>query len=167
MKAVLRGSALIGLAVAGLTAGSTNAPAAPRCDPAAVSYPWPVRPLGQAHSVRGSLNEPRGRSFHFGVDITARDGQRVFAVQAGRAYGAADRTKVTVVGANGCWVHRYWHVVPAIANGSRVRVGSLIGRVLPPFAHVHLAEWDSVRGDTSIRPAAEVGSRRIATRRRR
>ena len=96
--------------------------------------------------MRGSLNEPRGRGFHFGVDITARDGQRVFAVQSGRAYGAADRTKVTVVGANGCWSHRYWHVVPAIANGSRVRAGSFIGRVLRPFAHVHFAEWDLRRG---------------------
>ncbi len=143
MKAVLR-SALVGLAVAAFGGWSSTAQAA--CEPAAASYPWPVRPFHEAHSVRGSLNEPRGRGFHFGVDITAGDGQKVFAVQSGRAYGAADRTKVTVVGANGCWSHRYWHVVPAIANGSRVRAGSFIGRVLRPFAHVHFAEWDLRRG---------------------
>jgi murein DD-endopeptidase MepM/ murein hydrolase activator NlpD len=144
---VVRATLLIALAAVGIaSAAPERSAAAARCSAQAVSYPWPVRPFAEAHSVRGSLNEPRGRSFHFGVDITARDGQRVFAVQTGRAYGAADRTKVTVVGANGCWIHRYWHVVPAVANGTRVRPGSFIGRVLRPDAHVHLAEWDVRRG---------------------
>ena len=138
---------LAALLAVGVAATGTDAGAAPRCDPSAVRYPWPVRPFGEAHPVRGGLNDPRGgRNFHFGVDITARDGQRVFAVQTGRAYGTADRTRVTVVGANGCWEHHYWHVVPAIAYGARVRPGTFIGRVLRPYAHVHLAEWDRRRG---------------------
>jgi hypothetical protein len=154
---VVRATLLIALAAVGIASVTPrSSDAAARCRPEAVSYPWPVRPFAQAHSVRGSLNEPRGRSFHFGVDITARDGQRVFAVQAGRAYGAADRTKVTVVGANGCWVHRYWHVVPAVADGTRVRPGSFIGRVLRPYAHVHLAEWD-VRRSRYIDPTRRRG----------
>ncbi len=142
----MRRFVLIGLAAAGLAVGSIDTADAARCVSGAVSYPWPVRPFHQAHPVRGNLNEPRGRAFHFGVDITAPVGRAVYAVQRGRAFGAADRTKVTVVGANGCWSHRYWHVVPAIANGARVRPGTLIGHVLPPFAHVHFAEWDLSRG---------------------
>jgi Peptidase family M23 len=132
------------LALAGVAALAWSAPAA-ACDPAKVSYSWPVKQLGSAHPVRGTLNEPRGESFHFGIDITAHDGQRVYAVQAGWAYGA-DGSKVTVNGRNGCWSHRYWHVVPAVADGTRVRRGTLIGHVLKPYGHVHLGEWDVQRG---------------------
>jgi murein DD-endopeptidase MepM/ murein hydrolase activator NlpD len=53
-----------------------------------VSYGWPVKPFDQQHPVRGFFCDPRigdqgGKSFHFGVDVSAPDGTAVFAVEPG------------------------------------------------------------------------------------
>jgi hypothetical protein len=105
----------------------------------APAYDWPVRPFEQAHPVRSGLNDPRGgRSFHFGVDITARDGTPVYAVAPGRA--RVRGTTVTIDA--GCRAFAYWHVVPAVRNGERVRRHERLGRVQRPYAHVHFAEHD-------------------------
>src|SRR2546430_8608642 len=54
------------------------------------SYDWPLKPFDRAHPVRGFLNDPRiyqrSEAFHFGIDIVARDGTAVYAVEAGRVF---------------------------------------------------------------------------------
>src|SRR4051812_22550872 len=44
---------------------------------------WPVRPFHRQHPLRAGINELRPANLHFGVDILARDGTRVYAVQGG------------------------------------------------------------------------------------
>jgi hypothetical protein len=105
----------------------------------APAYDWPVRPFRRAHPVRGGLHDPRGgRSFHFGVDITAPDGTPVYAVTPGRARVRA----YTVTVDSGCRSFAYWHVVPSVQNGGWVRRHQRLGRVQRPYAHVHFAEHD-------------------------
>jgi peptidase M23-like protein len=105
----------------------------------APAYDWPVRPFERAHPVRGGLNDPRGgRSFHFGVDITARDGTPVYAVAPGRARVRGNAVTVD----SGCRSFAYWHVVPLVQSGRWVRRHQRLGRVQRPYAHVHFAEHD-------------------------
>src|SRR3954451_3003113 len=44
---------------------------------------WPVRPFHRQHLLRAGINELRPANLHFGVDILARDGTAVYAVQGG------------------------------------------------------------------------------------
>ena len=106
-------------------------------------YGWPVRPSDRAHPVRGGLNDPRNEAFHFGVDITALDGTRVYAVAPGRVhYSRGHRTAIAVRDPSACRWFAYWHVVPAVRSGTRVRRGDLVGRVVRGYNHVHLGEYD-------------------------
>lgn len=107
--------------------------------------------------MRGLFGDPRigdkgGKSFHFGVDVSALDGTAVYAVSGGRV--SLDGQNITIVEAEGAREHSYWHVVPAVRNGARVRRGSLLGHIANSWGHVHLAER---RGDAywnPLRPGA-------------
>ena len=52
------------------------------------AYSWPLKPFNRAHPIRGAFGDPRYHldtegslsAFHFGVDIAAADGTRVYAV---------------------------------------------------------------------------------------
>src|SRR4029079_10771235 len=53
-------------------------------EPVAPKYGWPVTPCDRQHPVRAFLNDPRighhgSHAFHFGIDISAPDGTRVYA----------------------------------------------------------------------------------------
>ena len=119
-------------------------------------YGWPLKPFDRMHPVRGYFNDPRisgrSRAFHFGVDIAARDGQPVYAVEAGVAHRTTGRA-VSVV-ARGGRTFGYWHVVPAVGHRRRVEKHQLLGRVEAPWKHVHFAE--SFRGAyrNPLRPGA-------------
>jgi hypothetical protein len=103
---------------------------------------WPVWPTARAHAVRGGFNDPRGRSFHFGVDVaTVMDNQRVFAMRAGTV--VAERVGHFAIGVAGTQ-HRdiYWHVrAPRLRVGMRIRRGQLLGTAYAGWWHVHIAEW--------------------------
>jgi murein DD-endopeptidase MepM/ murein hydrolase activator NlpD len=52
---------------------------------AAAAYGWPVKPFDKQHAVRSFFDDPRAEgtglsSFHFGIDISGRDGAAVYAV---------------------------------------------------------------------------------------
>jgi len=116
------------------------------------SHAWPVKPFGRQHPVRGSFGDPRigdhgGKSFHFGVDVAALDGTAVFAVAAGRV--SIDGENITVIEVEGEREHAYWHVLPAVGDGSRVPRGALLGHIAAGWGHVHLAER---RGDAYWNP---------------
>lgn len=110
---------------------------------AASAYGWPIKPFYQQHLVRGYFNDPRlsgeESGFHFGVDISAPDGSPVYAIDPGtvRVHGQT----VAVVPMRGGHRLSYWHVVPAVVKGQRVRRHQLIGHVVAGAGHVHLAEY--------------------------
>jgi hypothetical protein len=100
------------------------------------------------------LGDPRigaggGKSFHFGVDVSALDGTAVYAVNPGRV--SVDHQNITVVEVEGAREHSYWHVVPAVRTGARVARGELLGRIAKGWGHVHFAErrgnayWNPLR----------------------
>ena len=113
--------------------------------PAASAYSWPLKPFHRAHPVRGGFGDPRYHvgangelaSFHSGVDIAARDGARVYAVEAGyvHAYGAS----VTVT-ARSSREFGYWHIRPIVKTGTWARRHQLLGYIRPGWGHVHFAE---------------------------
>ena len=120
--------------------------------PGGGAHPWPLRPFDRQHPVRGLLGDPRigdggGKSFHFGVDVSALDGTAVYAVNPGRV--SIDGQNVTVVEVEGEREHSYWHVVPEVRDGARVDRGEQLGRIAKGWGHVHLAER---RGDAYWNP---------------
>lgn len=109
------------------------------------AYGWPLKPFHRPHPVRGSFGDPRYHlgpesslsSFHFGVDISARDGQAVYSVSGGYVHAYAAHLTVTN--------HRsrefgYWHVRPVVRTGKWVKKHQLIGHVIAGWGHVHFAE---------------------------
>jgi hypothetical protein len=124
--------------------------------PPAGAFPWPVRPFHRQHPVRGtfddfradtrSIDDPGGAlSFHFGVDISARDGTPVYAIRSGRY--SRENGRAAYVASAGWGILGYWHVRPnpALARGARVTGiesgrPTLLGWVQRGEGHVHLAE---------------------------
>ena len=109
------------------------------------AYGWPLKPFSAPHPVRGSFGDPRYHlgaesslsSFHFGVDISAADGQAVYAVEPGYVHAYAARLTIT---SRTSREFGYWHVKPAVRTGVRVRAHQLIGHVIAGWGHVHFAE---------------------------
>lgn len=119
--------------------------AAPGLTRPAGAYSWPLKPFHKPHAIRGAFDDPRFHlgaeselsAFHFGVDIVAKDGAPVYAVEPG--YVHARRTDLTVTTRTGR-DFGYWHVRPVVRTGRRVRLHQLIGHVIAGWGHVHFAE---------------------------
>jgi hypothetical protein len=113
-------------------------PCAVGCRPRGAIDGWPLRPFHGAHALRAGLNERRPSGFHIGIDIQARDGSRVYAIQPGRAEvlqatGVDSRVKV------GNYI--YWHIRPAVAEGEQVTpYRTVVGSVNRTAGHLHLSE---------------------------
>lgn len=111
----------------------------------AAAYSWPVKPFGKMHPVRGAFDDPRFHlgsegalsAFHFGVDISVKDGTRVYAVEPG--FVTAHSADVTVTTRKGHGFG-YWHIRPVVHSGQRVRRHQLLGYVRRGWGHVHFAE---------------------------
>jgi murein DD-endopeptidase MepM/ murein hydrolase activator NlpD len=111
----------------------------------ALGYGWPLKPFDRPHPIRGSFGDPRYHlgnerelsSFHFGVDIAARDRTRVYAVAAG--YVHAYSARLTVTSRTGR-EYGYWHVKPVVRTGMHVRRHQLLGRIIPGWGHLHFTE---------------------------
>jgi Peptidase family M23 len=121
------------------------------CAPAqAGAYSWPLKPFDQPHPIRGAFGDPRFHldaegalsAFHFGVDIAAPDGTRVYAVEPGYVHARA--SSVAIENRTGR-VFGYWHIVPAVHTGQHVKRHQLVGRVARGWGHLHFAE--SFHGD--------------------
>src|SRR5262249_10087648 len=105
------------------------------CRPYGAEFGWPVKPFHREHGIRAGLNELRPGSMHVGLDIQARSGAAVYAVQPGVA-------KVVVPsgpearGQVGNYL--YWHINPAVETGTVVEpFKTVLGHVM--FAYGHLA----------------------------
>ena len=112
---------------------------------ASASYGWPIKPFGQAHPIRGDLNDPRfgesdleqSGSFHNGIDIATPDGTPVYAVAAGRV--SSTYTRRVTLAAQGV-SYQYWHVTRIVHRGERVKLHQLLAYVYPGYGHLHFAE---------------------------
>lgn len=106
------------------------------CRPSAATG-WPLRPFHREHPIRAGLNELRTGSMHSGIDIQARDGTAVYALQGGIA-------KVTRQGIDtnvqvGRFV--YFHLRPWVTTGQYVRpYSTVLGTILRNAGHVHLTD---------------------------
>src|SRR5262245_29643492 len=117
---------------------------------AAAAYPWPLRPFYKMHPIRAGFDDPRYHlgtetalsNFHFGVDISARDGTRVYSVSPGyvRRYGDHVVVRRPATGR----AFGYWHIRPAVHTGQHVRLHQFLGWIGKGWGHVHFAE--SVNG---------------------
>lgn len=120
-----------------------------------MSYSWPLEPFDEPHPVRAYFNDPRisgrSRAFHFGVDISARNGTAVFAVEGGTVH-LEDARAISVVTGQGEF--GYWHVVPAVRHLQEVGRHELLGHVDPPWLHVHFAERREGAYRNPLRPGA-------------
>lgn len=106
-----------------------------------------MRPFHEPHPLRAGLNELRPANLHFGVDILARDGTRVYAVQGGPAEVLKSRGPDARVQVGS---YEYWHIRPRVHDGQVVRpFVDVIGTILPGAAHVHLSE---LRGGSYLNP---------------
>lgn len=118
----------------------------------ASAYHWPVKPFDRQHAVRGAFDDPRfGRFFHFGIDISVRDGTPVYAVAPGTVFRYADAVAVRRPGGR---EFSYWHVRAIVPEHAYVQAEQEIGVVRPGFGHVHLAEFD---GRTYVNPLRRGG----------
>ncbi len=131
-----------------------------------MSYGWPVEPFDKQHAVRGFFCDPRigaegGKSFHFGVDVSAPDGTAVFAVEAGTVRSEGTQN-IAVVASDG-HSHGYWHIVPTVRPGQRVAKHALLGHIARTWGHVHLAErrsgkyWNPLRAG-ALTPFEDFGA---------
>jgi hypothetical protein len=115
---------------------------------------WPVRPFHRAHLLRAGMNELRPANLHFGVDILARDGTPVYAVQGGTAQ-AIVTTGVDARVRVGSF--EYWHIRPLVHEGQYVRpYATPVGVVLPRAGHVHLSEVRGAQYLNPLRPGGRV-----------
>jgi hypothetical protein len=140
-----------------------------RCGAAAAArepYPWPLRPFHRQHPVRGFFGDPRNRvsnvdrpfrpgspgtfSFHNGIDIYARPGEKVFPVVSGRA--RVRNAQEVIVQTRDGRSFQYWHIRPLVRTGSWVTASkTILGTAIPRRGHLHLTE---IRHGCAVNPLA-------------
>ncbi len=114
----------------------------------ASAYGWPVKPFDRQHPVRGFFGDPRiggghGRSFHFGVDVSAPDGTPVYATLTGTALLDPQTPESVYIRSTSDpdVVFSYWHVVPTVRDRQPVvAYRTVIGHIARGWEHVHFAE---------------------------
>ena len=127
------------------------------------SYGWPVEPFDRQHPIRGFFGDPRigetahgeSKSFHFGVDVSAPDGTPVYATITGTVVWEPERPETISIRAADGTVFAYWHIVPAIRDGSSATAyRTLLGHIAKGWEHVHFAEFRDGRYLNPLRPGA-------------
>ena len=115
---------------------------------------WPLKPFHQQHAIRAGINELRPANFHVGVDIAARDGTTVYAIQSGIArirYPDSPDVNVDV----GSFF--YWHVTPAVTDGQYVTAyRTPLGTVLGGEHHIAFSEGTTEDYLNPLRPGGSL-----------
>jgi hypothetical protein len=115
-----------------------------------------MKPFDKPHAIRGSFGDPRtvfaapptnsglmtggGKfNFHWGVDISAPDGTKVYPALSG-VVSAVTPTWVAVDVGNGR-SFQYWHIKPTVHRGDHATAGkTLLGITMDGFQHLHFSE---------------------------
>jgi hypothetical protein len=120
-------------------------------------YGWPIKPFFRQHPVRGFFGDPRigeggHRQFHFGVDVSARNGRAVYATLSGSvSFVRDDAIRVSA----GAVAFEYWHILPSVRPGAYVTAyRTVVGHVEKPWAHVHFSETRNGIWVNPLRPGA-------------
>jgi hypothetical protein len=114
---------------------------------------WPLQPFHQQHALRAGINELRPANFHVGVDIAARDGAAVYAIQSGVAHIRYPESPDVNVDVGRFY---YWHVTPMVADGQYVTAyRTQLGTVLGGEHHIALSEGTT---DDYLNPLRPGGS---------
>ena len=128
-----------------------------------LGYGWPVKPFDRQHPIRGFFGDPRigetptvsRRSFHFGVDVSAPDGTPVYATITGTVVWEPERPETISIRSADGTVFAYWHIVPAIRDGSAATAyRTLLGHIAKGWEHVHFAEFRDGHYLNPLRPGA-------------
>jgi murein DD-endopeptidase MepM/ murein hydrolase activator NlpD len=158
-RSVARILAIAALVICAITTSLSFASAPAQAHATSSSYGWPVKPFNRQHPIRGGFGDPRtvffapptaqglltgsgSFQFHFGVDISAPDGTKVYPVVSGTV------SKVCLdwlaVDAGDGRVFQYWHIQPRVRQGARVEAGhTVLGTILKGQEHVHFTELDN------------------------
>jgi hypothetical protein len=145
-------AAMLAVGVGGLfvATGARSSPAS------AGPYSWPLRPFETPHAVRAYFDDPRilrnSKTFHFGIDISAREGTLVYSVEGGTAHVTQDSLAVVMDGEPRTF--SYWHVVPVVGDHSAVRKYQVIAVVPQHMRHLHFAELSGSAYRNPLRPGA-------------
>ncbi len=147
---------------------------------------WPVKPFDGPHQVRGVFGEVRGlsgvvgtagltgarlgtflaglnpvlvagrRNIHHGIDIVAPDLTPVYALTDGiAAWGGTDKNRTRFVRVGD---FDYVHLADPIPEGRRVKAfQTVIGKVHPGSAHVHLSRYVGGRAVNPLRFGGMLG----------
>lgn len=130
-------------------------PCSTGCRPVGADLGWPIKPFRREHGIRAGINELRPGSLHVALDIQARDGTPVYAVQPGVAKVLASsgpNARVQV----GNYI--YWHITPTVETGELVQpFKTVLGNVMFDYGHLAFSEVDSA-GDyvNPLRPGGIV-----------
>ena len=132
-----------------------GSPCSTGCRPYGAEIGWPLVPFHQQHPIRAGLNELRSGSLHVGVDIQARDGATVYAVQAGvaRVLSSSGPNARVQVGN-----YLYWHITPTVRTGELVTpFRTVLGAVMAGYGHTAFSEIDAAgRYVNPLRPGGSV-----------
>ncbi|MBV9943846.1 MAG: hypothetical protein JO262_17090 [Solirubrobacterales bacterium] len=108
------------------------------CRPYDAETGWPLAPFHQQHPIRAGLNELRPGSLHVAVDIQARNGARVFAVQPGVAEVLAPNGPNARIQVGN---YIYWHINPEVSTGELViPFKTVLGTVMAGYGHMAFSE---------------------------
>jgi hypothetical protein len=124
------------------------------CRPPGAELGWPLAPFHVQHPIRSGLNELRPESLHVGLDIQARDGAKVYAVQPGvaRVLAPSGPDARVLVGN-----YIYWHITPTVTTGEPVTpFVTVLGRVMSGYGHMAFSELGA--GGEYVNPLRPVGS---------
>jgi len=139
------------------------------CRPAGAEFGWPIKPFHREHGLRAGLNELRPGSLHVAVDIQARSGAAVYALQPGVAEVLSPGT-VDVRVRVGSYI--YWHIDPSVSDGETVvPFETVLGHILFNYGHMALSELNTEGeyvnplrpGGIVLRPYANHAPPEIAT----
>ncbi len=130
-------------------------------------YSWPVKPFTREHPIRGNFGDPRtlfsapptieglltgGGSFqfHFGVDVSAPDGAKVYPVVSGTVSRLDTVDHAVTVSCGDGRSFEYWHIGSAVRVGDHVTASrTVLGAIVRGAKHVHLTE---LRDDRPVNP---------------
>jgi hypothetical protein len=108
------------------------------CRPHDAETGWPLKPFDRQHPIRAGLNELRPESLHVAIDIQARDGAQVYAVQPGVAEVLAPSGPDARIQVGN---YIYWHINPKVSSGELITpFKTVLGTVMSGYGHMAFSE---------------------------